>query len=48
MFDPLSEEKIAETQVAALINEALDEIDAGAEAVDGHEFFSFMREKYGE
>ncbi|MCD8308066.1 MAG: type II toxin-antitoxin system Phd/YefM family antitoxin [Clostridia bacterium] len=34
-------------RAAALINEALDERDAGAEAVDGEEFFESLRKKYG-
>ncbi len=47
MSIPLYEKTIAEAQAAALVNEALDEIDSGAEPVEGQEFFSSMRVKYG-
>ena len=43
----LYEEMFAKMQAAALINAGLDDIDNGAKAVDGGEFFSAMREKYG-
>ncbi|MCD7807947.1 MAG: type II toxin-antitoxin system Phd/YefM family antitoxin [Erysipelotrichaceae bacterium] len=43
----LYEKTIAEAQAAALVNIALDEIDAGAEPVEGHTFFASMKEKYG-
>ena len=43
----LYEEMFAKMQAAALINTGLDDIDNGAKAVDGNEFFASMREKYG-
>ncbi len=46
MSIPLYEKTMAEAQAADLINDALDEIDAGAEPMEGKEFFSSMREKY--
>ena len=42
----LYEEMFAKAQTAALINSALDEIDAGAKPVSGEEFFGRMKEKY--
>ena len=41
----LYEEMFAKAQTAALINSALDEIDAGAKPVSGEEFFGRMKEK---
>ena len=43
-----SEEMFAKMQTAALINSALDEIDAGAKPESGEEFFGRMKEKYAE
>lgn len=43
----LYEKTIAEVQAAALINEALEQIDAGASPAEGHAFFSAMKERYG-
>ncbi len=43
----LYEEMFAKTQAAALINASLDEIENGAKPVNGSEFFSTMRAKYG-
>lgn len=43
----LYEEMFAKMQAAALINASLDEIENGAQAVDGTTFFEEMREKYG-
>lgn len=48
MSIPLYEKMMAETQAATLVNEALDEIDAGAQSVEGHSFLSSMKEQYGE
>ncbi len=47
MSIPLYEKTMAEAQAAGLINEALDEIDAGAQACDGHSFLASMKERYG-
>ncbi|MCD7744110.1 MAG: type II toxin-antitoxin system Phd/YefM family antitoxin [Lachnospiraceae bacterium] len=47
MSIPLYEKTMAEAHAAGLINEALDEIDAGAQAEEGHTFFASMRERYG-
>ncbi len=47
MSIPLYEKTMAETQAAALVNEALDEINNGAKPVEGHEFLSSMRTEYG-
>ncbi len=47
MSIPLYEKTMAEAQAAALVNEALDEVDSEAEPVKGQEFFSSMRVKYG-
>ncbi|MCD7957550.1 MAG: type II toxin-antitoxin system Phd/YefM family antitoxin [Lachnospiraceae bacterium] len=47
MSIPLYEKIMAESQAAALVNEALDEIDAGAQPAEGHAFFASMRERYG-
>ena len=44
----LYEELFAKTQAAALINAGREEIDRGAEPVEGKEFFASMRKKYGE
>ena len=41
----LYEEMFAKMQTAALINSALDEIDAGAKPESGEEFFGRMKEK---
>ena len=43
----LYEEMFAKMQAAALINAGLEEIESGAKPVDGGEFFSRMRTKYG-
>ncbi len=43
----LYEKLIAQQGVAALVNEAIDEIDAGAEPMEGKQFFDKMRTKYG-
>ncbi|MCD8371733.1 MAG: type II toxin-antitoxin system Phd/YefM family antitoxin [Clostridia bacterium] len=43
----LYEEMFAKAQAAALVNESLDEIEKGAAARDGDEFFDSMRAKYG-
>ena len=43
----LYEEMFAKMQAAALINAGLEDIENGAVAVSGKEFFSTMREKYG-
>mgnify|MGYP003267516466 FL=1 len=42
----LYEEMFAKAQTAALLNSALDEIDAGAQPVSGEEFFRNAKEKY--
>ena len=42
----LYEEMFAKAQTAALINPALDEIDAGAKPESGEKFFGRMKEKY--
>jgi PHD/YefM family antitoxin component YafN of YafNO toxin-antitoxin module len=42
----LYEEMFVKMQAAALINASLDNIENGATAVDGAEFFSSMRAKY--
>ena len=42
----LYEEMFANAQTAALLNSALDEIDAGAQPVSGEEFFRNAKEKY--
>ncbi len=47
MSIPLYEKTMAEAQAAMHVNEALDEIDAGAEPVEGHTFLASMKEKYG-
>ena len=47
MSIPLYEKTMAEAQAATLVNESLDEIDAGAQPVEGHAFFSAMRDRYG-
>ncbi len=44
----LYEEMFAKMQAAALINAGLDDADNGATPVNGTEFFSLMRQKYGE
>ncbi|MCD8003452.1 MAG: type II toxin-antitoxin system Phd/YefM family antitoxin [Clostridia bacterium] len=38
MSIPLYEKTMAEARAATLVNEALDEIDAGAQPVKGHSF----------
>lgn len=43
----LYEEMFAKMQAAALINAGLDEIENGAQAANGKNFFCAMREKYG-
>lgn len=43
----LYEEMFAKMQAAVLINASLDNIDNGAEAISGTDFFSAMRAKYG-
>ena len=45
MSTDLFEEMFAKLQAATLINSSLDEIENGAELVDGKEFFSSMRSK---
>ncbi len=47
MSIPLYERTMAEAQAAALVNEALDEIDAGAQPVQGNAFLASMRARYG-
>ncbi len=47
MSIPLYEKTMAEVQAATLINEAIDEIDAGAQPVEGHSFLASMKERYG-
>ena len=47
MSIPLYEKTMAEAQAAMLVNEALDEIDAGAQPVEGHSFLTSMKERYG-
>ena len=42
----LYEKTLSEMQTAALVNEAIDEIDEGAEAVSSDEFFTSLKEKY--
>lgn len=41
----LYEEMFAKMQAAALINDGLDEIEKGADSVDGKDFFDSMRSK---
>ena len=48
MSIPLYEKMMAETQAATLVNEALDEIDTGAQPMEGHSFLASMKEQYGE
>lgn len=43
----LYEEMFAKMQAAALINASLDDIESGATAVNGTDFFNEMRAKYG-
>lgn len=43
----LYEQTIAKMQAALLINEALDEVEKGANLIDGDKFFAEMRQKYG-
>ena len=45
MSTDLFEEMFAKLQAATLINSSLDEIENGAEPVDGKEFLSSMRSK---
>ncbi len=47
MSIPLYEKTMAEAQAATLVNEALDEIDAGVQPVEGHYFLASMKERYG-
>ncbi len=47
MSIPLYERTMAEAQAATLINEAMDESDAGAQPMDGYSFLASMRERYG-
>ena len=42
----LFEELFAKMQAAALINAGIDEIEKGAEPVDGKDFFSSVKTKY--
>ncbi|MCD8094691.1 MAG: type II toxin-antitoxin system Phd/YefM family antitoxin [Ruminococcus sp.] len=42
----LYEKTLSEMQTAALVNEAIDEIDEGAEAVSSDEFFTSLKEKH--
>ena len=43
----LYEEMFAKIQAAAFINAALNEVDNGAKAINGAEFFDSMKAKYG-
>lgn len=43
----LYEKMFAKIQTAALINEAIDEIDRGDAGRDGFDFLNEMKEKYG-
>ena len=43
----LYEEMFAKIQAAALINASLDDAENGVTPVNGADFFSAMREKYG-
>ena len=43
----LYEEMFAKIQAAALINASLDDVENGVTPVNGADFFSAMREKYG-
>lgn len=43
----LYEEMFAKIQAAAFINAGLNEIDNGAKAMNGTEFFDSMKAKYG-
>lgn len=43
----LYEKIFAEIQAASLINEGIFEIENNSKPVDGNEFFSQMKEKYG-
>lgn len=43
----LYEEMFAKMQAATQINAGLDEIEKGAEPMEGKEFFNSMRRKYG-
>ena len=43
----LFEELFAKAQAAALINESLDDIEKGAEPVEGFAFLDQMKKKYG-
>ncbi len=47
MSIPLYEKTMAKAEAAALVNESVDEINAGAVPIEGHDFFSSMRSKYG-
>ncbi|MCC8075280.1 MAG: type II toxin-antitoxin system RelE/ParE family toxin [Clostridiales bacterium] len=41
-----SETQTTEAQAAVFVNEALDEVDADDQSVEGHAFFDSMRKKY--
>lgn len=43
----LYEEMFAKMQAAALINASLDDIEKGAKAISGTDFFASVRGKYG-
>ncbi len=43
----LYEQKLAEAELAGIINEAVMEEENGASWIDGDEFFASMKEKYG-
>lgn len=43
----LYEEMFAKMQAAALINASLDDIEKGAKAISGMDFFASVRGKYG-
>lgn len=48
MSIPLYEKTMAQMQEACLVNEALDEIYAGGQPIEGRTFFADMRSKYGQ
>lgn len=43
----LYEELFSKVQVATLLNDSLDQVENGIKGVEGKEFFSSMKEKYG-
>ena len=43
----LYEELLAKAQIAALINESIEEVENGAEMVEGFSFLEEMKKKYG-